>query len=594
MTDTSPPMPTNPSEIAREVLRRLAGQRLPPTPDNFRAIYHEIAGLPGGGTVFPEIQLRSLVNSLPLNNPEQQKLARELELAVKNGNWDEFRNHLLGFIGVLSVAFRLNWSELLNDLLRQWDTKQIGLTPAKKRDSLEHILGSATSNPETLHTRLRNLVKSWAQNLSVDAAPAVEGSAEAAPGGNLSTAPAASVSTDLLPELRELFAFTLENAIAGQLNDSPQLMTEAQALAGQIRHARNAEGIADFLGKLKQFAFNLQLLSEDQAELRANLQGLLALLVKNIDELVLEDRWLHGQIEVVRSIIEKPLTPRALDEASRRLREVIFKQGQLKQSLLEAQQALKSLLASFVNQLATMADDTSDYHGKIEACAARITSADNLQQLEDVIGELMRETRAIQSRTRQSHEELRAAQDKVQAAEQRIVQLQQELDQASRMVHHDQLTGALNRRGLEEIFAKEISRAQRHQIPLCVALLDIDNFKKLNDAYGHSTGDAALIHLTNVIRDTLRPQDSVARYGGEEFIILLPETDLNAGQAALTRLQRELTKTFFLHNNEKLLITFSAGVTQMRDEDNQQQAIERADQAMYEAKKSGKNRVVST
>jgi diguanylate cyclase len=110
---------------------------------------------------------------------------------------------------------------------------------------------------------------------------------------------------------------------------------------------------------------------------------------------------------------------------------------------------------------------------------------------------------------------------------------------------------------------------------------------------GHDIGDQALIHLANVCRDTLRPQDTVARYGGEEFVILLPETPVEEAVVALTRLQRELTKKFFLNGNEKVLITFSAGVTQLRPEDEQSSVIKRADEAMYKAKQTGKNRVIT-
>ena len=125
-------------------------------------------------------------------------------------------------------------------------------------------------------------------------------------------------------------------------------------------------------------------------------------------------------------------------------------------------------------------------------------------------------------------------------------------------------------------------------------MLDIDNFKKLNDALGHDVGDQALIHLANVCRETLRPQDTVARFGGEEFVILLPETPMEEAVIALTRLQRELTKRFFLSGNEKVLITFSAGVTQMLPDDIQATVIKRADEAMYKAKQTGKNRVIAT
>ena len=105
-------------------------------------------------------------------------------------------------------------------------------------------------------------------------------------------------------------------------------------------------------------------------------------------------------------------------------------------------------------------------------------------------------------------------------------------------------------------------------------------------------GDAALIHLATVTRETMRPQDTVARFGGEEFIILLPDTSLPDAQKAMIRLQRELTRRIFLHENEKVLITFSAGVTDFRPDDNQATVTRRADEAMYQAKKTGKNRVV--
>lgn len=125
-----------------------------------------------------------------------------------------------------------------------------------------------------------------------------------------------------------------------------------------------------------------------------------------------------------------------------------------------------------------------------------------------------------------------------------------------------------------------------------MALLDIDNFKKLNDTLGHDAGDAALIHLATVIRETMRPQDTVARFGGEEFIIILPDTSVEDAQTAIVRLQRELTRRIFLHNNDRRLITFSAGVTHLQPGDTQGSVTKRADEAMYAAKQAGKNRVM--
>jgi diguanylate cyclase len=174
-----------------------------------------------------------------------------------------------------------------------------------------------------------------------------------------------------------------------------------------------------------------------------------------------------------------------------------------------------------------------------------------------------------------------------------VARLQGELAQAVELVRQDQLTGTLNRKGLDEVLEREMARGQRRNAPLCVAMLDIDNFKKLNDTYGHQTGDEALTHLARVVQDTLRPQDTVARYGGEEFVIVLPETELAEGVTAMTRLQRELTRRIFLHDNEKTLITFSAGVARFGQDETREQALARADAAMYEAKRAGKNRVIA-
>jgi diguanylate cyclase len=95
-----------------------------------------------------------------------------------------------------------------------------------------------------------------------------------------------------------------------------------------------------------------------------------------------------------------------------------------------------------------------------------------------------------------------------------------------------------------------------------------------------------------VVKDTLRSMDVIARFGGEEFLILLPETNVEAAAAAMVRVQRELTKHFFLHDNEKMLITFSCGVALRNQNEDQASLMARADRAMYQAKTSGKNRVV--
>jgi diguanylate cyclase len=160
------------------------------------------------------------------------------------------------------------------------------------------------------------------------------------------------------------------------------------------------------------------------------------------------------------------------------------------------------------------------------------------------------------------------------------------------MAREDQLTGSLNRRGLDDIYARESARADRRGTPLSIAMLDLDDFKRINDTYGHVAGDAALKHLVKVVKETLRSMDVISRFGGEEFLILLPETTIEAATQTMIRLQRELTRHFFLHDNEKVLITFSAGVALRHPNEGQDALIERTDRAMYLAKRAGKNLVM--
>jgi diguanylate cyclase len=590
--------PTQPSEIARDVLRQLALNRTPPTPDNYLALYHEISGTAIVEN-FPEKSLKNLAADLPRSTPEQARFARQVESAVTEKSWGGLKSALQAF-STASAAEPPQWSALIRDLTLQLERTQVGLTSAKKREAIEHVI-QASSSPDLLFSRMQSLLRSWSQGQTSKVAPtllegevAAAGAASATPGQPPSgaAAPARAKVPQLDGELQELIAQLLENSIEMLLVDTPDLAAEATRLAAEIRAAYSAESIAGFTARMKKFSYRLQFVTEDQAELKTALLHLLQLIIENISELALDDQWLHGQIAMVLELFNQPLNLRQLDDVERRMKEVIYKQSNLKKHLSEAQNRLKAMLATFVDRLADFSESTSGYHDKIERCVEKIGKAGDIAQLSDVLDEVMRETRVIQLNAQRSRDELKEMRQKVEESEKEVSRLQGELDQASEMVRHDALTGALNRKGMDEVMEREVAHASRHGGTLCIAMLDIDNFKKLNDTHGHHVGDDALVHLAQVTRETIRPQDSLARYGGEEFVILLPETTLNEGVQTITRVQRELTRKFFLNKNEKLLITFSAGVAEKALDEPADVALKRADAAMYLAKRSGKNRVV--
>jgi diguanylate cyclase len=301
---------------------------------------------------------------------------------------------------------------------------------------------------------------------------------------------------------------------------------------------------------------------------------------------------MRGQIAAVQDLIAGPLDHRALEDATRSLKDVIYKQGQLKHGIADVKQTVKNMMMTFIDRLGSVAASTGDFQEKIGGFSDRIRHAGDIVELNGVLDEVLRETKIVQAEALATRDRMLAAHQEVQEAEARIKELEAQLQHMSELVREDQLTGSLNRRGLDDVFERESARADRRGTPLCVALLDLDNFKKLNDTYGHLAGDKALRHLVKVVKETLRSMDVIARFGGEEFLILLPETPVEAASAAMVRVQRELTRHFFLHENEKMLITFSCGVALRRQNEDQASLTRRADHAMYQAKQSGKNRVV--
>ncbi|MFZ2524996.1 MAG: diguanylate cyclase [Candidatus Ferrigenium altingense] len=542
---------SNPSELARETLKTLAARKMPPTPDNYSRIYAEISGTPADGDRSAAKVLRGIAEHLA-QTPQSAPAGMALKKVIGAEDWDQCLKEIEKILPKPGGESTLSWSDLIRDLLRQLETPHKGLTVTRKKEGLETVLKRFAVNPEALHDKLNGLIRSWAVS-PVAASTEIDSISPATPAasGAMTVVPASAATAHHMPgeeagmpaRLAELLAQTLQ----GILGALPELTQEVQALVQQVRDIKTPEQLAAFARQLRPFLIKAELRAGDNAKVHEGLVRLLRLLVENVGEMVEDEDWLHGQVAILQEIIAKPIDRHAIADAERGLRDAIIKQGMLKQSLSE---------------------------------------------LSHLLEDIMQDTRVIQSSALRSHEELVGTRKQVQEAEAKIRKLELELAQVSELVHQDQLTGALNRHGLDEAFEREATRADRSHTPVCVALLDIDNFKRLNDTMGHQAGDQALVHLSQVIKEALRPSDAVARYGGEEFIIVLPGIGLEEATATVERLQRELTKKFFLHENDRVLITFSAGVALRAPQEPQDDVIGRADRAMYQAKKTGKNRVV--
>lgn len=225
------------------------------------------------------------------------------------------------------------------------------------------------------------------------------------------------------------------------------------------------------------------------------------------------------------------------------------------------------------------------YYDHIVGYAHRIRNSQDTAEIIRLLDQALEETHSLHSL-----DELAVARRQVADAERKIAMLKAELEEVSGQLREDPLTGALNRRGLEDVYAREAARCDRHGISLCLVLLDLDNFKILNDTHGHPAGDAVLIELTRTARTALRPNDAIARIGGEEFVLLLPDTDLDSALAATNRLASTLSSAQMTHEGAAIRISFSAGIALRNSEETLRGMLSRTDAALYAAKHAGKNR----
>lgn len=576
------PEQQSPADIAREAFKRLAVRRIAPTPEAYREVYEEISGT--GSQPGAEKVLADFASTLADASGDVAHYASHFRRALEKRDWEAYGRDL---------------SELVDKHFK--DVHATAEAAAKK-----------VVPPAPAHANAIPLVDPVESPPAPRAIPLVDDVAPAVMKSQgislVDDAPLPAVVKPALPDkmhmpvvgetrqmqmLRDLLVRTLTLAVGSLLRGTPALQQEAEDLAAVIRDSHSEQDLADVGNRLKQLCFKIELKAEDMAEEHELLLRLFKLLLENVSELLEDDSWLSGQIANVMDLLSGPISHSALMDATRSLKEVIYKQSLLKHSLTEAKATVKNMMMTFIDRLGAVAASTGVYHEKMDQYVHKIGQAKGIGELNRILQDVMHDTKTAQAEALRSRDEMLAARQEVQDAETRIHELEGKLAELSELVREDQLTGSLNRRGLDEVFEREVARSERRKSPLCIAMLDLDDFKKLNDTHGHTAGDHALIHLVKVVKDTLRAMDVIARFGGEEFMIVLPETPLEDAVQTVTRVQRELTKQIFMYNNQRLLITFSAGVALHHPGEAQESVIKRADDALYKAKKAGKNRVVA-
>jgi diguanylate cyclase len=545
---------TAPAALAKGALRRLVQAQLEPTPENFARAYAVESGAVGLAPPRPRI----------------------------------------------GVA----WPTLIERLVRNLERGGKQWTAARRKESLHHVLESSRSDEERLGQRLQALLQAWEGDRPLEGLDAAAPPTAATP--SVQGASATRELSELLQTLSSTVCAGLGEAdsrassLARRLAEHTERVTTAGAATAGGGSGMGAEVVANggatagdaaaAGAALVAVCVEARRWFGQRHELMRQLSSLATEMSQGLIELSEEESWSRGQCEALRLQLAEPLDVKHLRDAGATLADTRTRQSAAKRERQAARAALKQLLAGMIGEVGALQQQAGGFESAIERHATAVEAAESLEGLTSVVQEMLADSRRIRAAVGATHERLHLDSERAAVLEARVRDLEGELGRLSEQASTDALTQVANRRGLERLFAEECARAVRAEAPLAVGLIDVDNFKKLNDRLGHAAGDQALKALAAAVCERLRPEDHVARFGGEEFVVLLGGLALEQAQQLLNRLQRSLSASLFLHEGEEVFVTFSAGVTLWRAGEALEATIERADAGLYEAKRSGKNR----
>ncbi len=575
----------SPAQWAKGALHRLAQAQQEPTPDNYARAYAEEAGQPLPAPAAP-----------PAPAP-----AAAVPAAPD------------------SASEGPAWALLIERLARHLERPGKEWTPARRKDSLQRVLQGSRSDASRLLQRLQGLTSAWEADRpadTLDLGLSADADANANANANATAAATAQPQTPQRPQAPSAAdapwaaaADALHGGIqAGLPAADPRAAALATALADEM--AALADRLAqpplqaEHLAQLQQLCARAQRFFAHRHHLIDELSLLCRELAAGLVDMAEDDSWARGQCANLQARlnagdggVDATAGPsvRSVRAATELLAETRARQAQVRGERQAAQAAIKTLIQRMISEAGDLGDHAGRFQQAVAQHAQAIAGADSLQSLAGVVQAMLDDSRAVQSAVSASRERLHGDQAQAQALQARVRELESELRRLSDEVATDALTQVANRRGLMQAFDTLVGASSRSQHDgqapvLAVGLLDIDNFKKLNDSLGHAAGDQALKALATAVRERLRPVDHLARFGGEEFVVLLPGTPLVEAQQALTRLQRGLSAGLFMHEGREVFVTFSAGVTAWQAGETLEAALERADEALYEAKRTGKNR----
>ena len=555
----------NPATIARAALKRLAEEGVAPTPQHYRKAY--FAESPHGSALGGGALLQRL-SRLPLAKSPAWPPLRD---ALGSEHWEMALDLMAGMLlETTPVRAAPALGPAIARFVREWARSQVGVSHLHKLQALQAL--EASADPVELLKTLQDHTARWAVLRERDSAQS-EGAVAAA------AEPWRRAWTDAVRMAEHAYA------------EQGQIHAQAEAL---LRQAGEVESFTDAIQAAARDLWSAcehwELLS---AQARVRLLEVFKLLLDNVAELFEADHWVQPQVTALRELLRDPPDVQRIEQAVGQLKDVLFRQGVLARAGDDARSIARELVEMVVRSLGAYVENSARYGDELEAGLRDLDASPDWSRARGVVQGILANSRRMLDDTRQLRTSFTEAQARLEEAHARTRALEDELQSVSELLQLDPLTGALNRRGLEVAFAREAARVQRNGDTLCVAMLDLDHFKRVNDSYGHDLGDTVLRELVRVARGELRPSDAVARMGGEEFMLILPGATLDHAAQTIARLQLHFASLRFSHSHQPagVQVGFSAGIAAWRAGESLDAVYGRADRALLQAKSAGRGRI---
>ncbi|OSM01543.1 putative diguanylate cyclase [Magnetofaba australis IT-1] len=397
--------------------------------------------------------------------------------------------------------------------------------------------------------------------------------------------------------LGRLLLAALEKGFKPLLRGDHEGQAEADRLACTLRKARAEKELDGQLQTLLTLAERLRArMAEGGGESASDgatqaLRGRIEQLLRGLAALDGDETWVGRESAALLEISDPAAADLQLAAFCTRLLE---ESDALREKRRAERRMLLELLAELADRLDLLHETAGGFTGRLGGTISRIRGSDEVSDLEQLRNVLLSEAESLMSETEALTDELAINQAHLVETQNRMRELEAELERTRAESLKDPLTGAANRRAMDEHLAREFARCQRHGEALSVILFDLDHFKKVNDNYGHLVGDKVLITVAERAGKMIRQSDILARYGGEEFAIILPETDAHGAAAIAEKVRQDVAKLCFKTNAQELTVTSSFGVSELALLDGEitpAALLKRADEALYRSKSGGRNQV---